>query len=157
MNSSMIQTMPKLFGYNSWANRSVLAAFKRIGTPPEKSLRWFAHILAAEDLWLARLTNETRNVVVWPSLSLTQCESYLDEQVEDWDSYLANLTPDLLASTITYRNTKGETWNNTVQDILTHVPTHSAYHRGQIAADLRANGHEPPYTDYIEAVRRGYV
>jgi uncharacterized damage-inducible protein DinB len=143
--------------YDHWANRSVLDAFKRIGSPPEKSLRWFAHILAAEDLWLTRLTSETRNVVVWPSLNFAQCESYLEEQIEDWDSYLAKLTPDILASTITYRNTKGEPWTDTLQDILTHVSMHSAYHRGQIAADLRANGHEPPYTDYIEAVRRGHI
>ena len=153
----MQQYLRRLSTHDHWANREILAAFKRIGTPPEKSLRWFAHILAAEDLWLTRLTSETRNVVVWPSLNLTQCESYLDEQVEDWDSYLANLTPDRMTSTITYRNTKGESWTNTVQDILTHVPMHSAYHRGQIAADLRANGHEPPYTDFIEAVRRGYI
>lgn len=151
------RTIHRLLTYDHWANREILAAFKRIGAPPEKSLRWFAHILAAEDLWLTRLTSETRNVVVWPSLNLTQCESYLDEQIEDWDSYLAKLTPDILTSTISYRNSKGELWTNTVQDILTHVPIHSAYHRGQIAADLRAHGHEPPYTDYIEPVRRGFV
>lgn len=146
-----------LFTYDHWANRETLAALKRIGTPPEKSLRWFGHIIAAEDLWLTRLTNENRNVVVWPTMGISQCEVYLYEQIEDWNSFLATLTPEILNSTITYRNTKGESWTNTVQDILTHVPMHSAYHRGQIAADLRANGHEPPYTDYIEAVRRGHI
>lgn len=146
-----------IFTYDHWANGEYLAAFRKIGTPPDKSLRWFAHILAAENLWLARLTNADRKVEVWPSLTVDQCESYLNEQIAAWDAYLAKLTPDILTSTITYRNTKGEAWTNTVQDILTHVPMHSAYHRGQIAADLRANGHEPPYTDYIEAVRRGHI
>lgn len=145
------------FAYDHWANREVLAAFKRIGVAPEKSVRWLAHIIAAEDLWLARLMSEDRHVVVWPTLDVAECERYLHEQITEWDGYLAKLTTDILTSTITYRNTKGEAWTNTVQDILTHVPMHSAYHRGQIAADLRANGHEPPYTDYIEAVRRGHI
>jgi uncharacterized damage-inducible protein DinB len=34
---------------------------------------------------------------------------------------------------------------------------HSAYHRGQIAADMRAAGFEPVYTDFIHAVRQGYI
>lgn len=143
--------------HDRWANREILAAFMRIGNPPGKSLRWFGHIIAAEDLWLRRLTSADRKVEVWPTLTVDKCGSYLNEQISAWDAYLAKLTPDILNSTITYRNTKGEPWTNTVQDILTHVPMHSAYHRGQIAADLRANGHEPPYTDYIEAVRRGYL
>jgi len=44
-----------------------------------------------------------------------------------------------------------------VGDILTHVLLHSAYHRGQIAVDLRAAGLTPAYTDYIHAVRQGKI
>ena len=58
---------------------------------------------------------------------------------------------------VEYTNSKGEPWVNAVADVLHHVVMHSAYHRGQIAGDLRAAGHEPAYTDYIEAVRRGHL
>ena len=61
------------------------------------------------------------------------------------------------SSQITYKNSKGEAWTSAVEDILVHVTTHSAYHRGQIAADLRAAGIQPPYTDYIHAVRQGLI
>jgi uncharacterized damage-inducible protein DinB len=44
-----------------------------------------------------------------------------------------------------------------VGDILTHVVAHSAYHRGQIAAAVRAAGGAPAYTDFIHAARRGLV
>jgi uncharacterized damage-inducible protein DinB len=44
-----------------------------------------------------------------------------------------------------------------VEEILTHLVIHSAYHRGQIASDLRAAGQEPAYTDYIHAVRQGLL
>jgi len=37
------------------------------------------------------------------------------------------------------------------------VITHSTYHRGQIAADLRAAGVQPAYTDFIHGVRQGLI
>jgi uncharacterized damage-inducible protein DinB len=44
-----------------------------------------------------------------------------------------------------------------VDDVLTHVILHSAYHRGQIASAVRAGGETPAYTDLIHAVRQGLV
>ena len=41
--------------------------------------------------------------------------------------------------------------------ILRHIVNHATYHRGQIAADLRAAGLTPPYTDFIHAVRQGFL
>ena len=43
------------------------------------------------------------------------------------------------------------------KDVLTHVILHSAYHRGQVALAMRAAGMEPAYTDFIHAVRQGFV
>jgi uncharacterized damage-inducible protein DinB len=37
--------------------------------------------------------------------------------------------------------------------MLTHVAMHGSYHRGQIAAALRAGGDIPSPTDYIAFVR----
>jgi uncharacterized damage-inducible protein DinB len=34
---------------------------------------------------------------------------------------------------------------------------HSAYHRGQIAFQMRQTGHAPAYTDFIHGVRQGHV
>jgi uncharacterized damage-inducible protein DinB len=34
---------------------------------------------------------------------------------------------------------------------------HSAYHRGQVALEMRAAGHQPAYTDFIHAVRQGFL
>jgi uncharacterized damage-inducible protein DinB len=44
-----------------------------------------------------------------------------------------------------------------VEDVLTHVLLHSAYHRGQIASQMRAGGEEPAYTDFIHATRQGLI
>ena len=44
-----------------------------------------------------------------------------------------------------------------MEDVLLHVVMHSVYHRGQAAADVRANGGTPAYTDFIHAVRTGRI
>jgi uncharacterized damage-inducible protein DinB len=67
------------------------------------------------------------------------------------------MRPASLEQQASYTNTKGEDWANTVGDILTHVLLHSAYHRGQVAAEVRAAGLTPALTDYIHAVRQGFV
>jgi uncharacterized damage-inducible protein DinB len=37
------------------------------------------------------------------------------------------------------------------------VVMHSAYHRGQIASHMRESGQTPAYTDFIHAMRQGFV
>ncbi len=72
-------------------------------------------------------------------------------------NFLGQLSPAGLLETVVYKNSKGEPWTSTVEDILTHVVLHSAYHRGQIASLMRAGGEQPAYTDFIHAVRQGLI
>ena len=67
------------------------------------------------------------------------------------------LTAGDVSQSITYKNSKGEEWTSTIVDVLNHVVIHSAYHRGQIASHMRANGQTPAYTDFIHGVRQGLV
>jgi uncharacterized damage-inducible protein DinB len=113
-----------------------------------------AHIIGAEYLWMARLLGEPATLSVWPDLDLDSCGARLDELARRWPEYL-DADGMSLEERIAYTNSKGESWTNTVEEILTHVVIHSAYHRGQIASDLRATGSDPAYTDYIHAVRQG--
>jgi uncharacterized damage-inducible protein DinB len=115
-----------------------------------------AHIVGAEYLWMARLRAEAAALPVWPDLDLPSCDVQLQELSRRWPEYL-NEARNSLTDKVSYTNSKGETWSSTVEDILTHVVIHSAYHRGQIASDLRAAGSNPAYTDYIHAVRQGHI
>jgi uncharacterized damage-inducible protein DinB len=51
--------------------------------------------------------------------------------------------------TIAYKNTRGESFENSVRDILFHINNHSTHHRAQIAARIREAGITPPTSDYI--------
>jgi uncharacterized damage-inducible protein DinB len=53
---------------------------------------------------------------------------------------------------VEYKNLSRKEFLST-RDILTHVAMHGTYHRGQIAAALRAADITPPNTDFITFVR----
>ncbi len=129
----------------------------RRGNGPANALRWMGHIIGSELLWLARLTGEPAPLEVWPALDVEACGTRVSELGRAWHGYLASLDDDDLEDGIGYRNSKGEFWTSSVADILTHVVTHSAYHRGQIAAAVRSADGESAYTDFIHAVRQGLV
>jgi uncharacterized damage-inducible protein DinB len=105
---------------------------------------------------MARLLREPATLGVWPDLDLDACGARLDELSRRWPEYL-HAHSESLDDRIGYTNSQGENWTNTVEEILTHVVIHSAYHRGQIASDLRAAGSVPVNTDYIHAVRQGHI
>ncbi len=145
----------RLLEYDVWANQQTLASLEA-DPPPPRSLKWMAHIVAAECLWLARLRRESSPLPVWPALSVPECGERLADLARQWPTFL-DAHHRSLDQSVSYTNSQGEAWTNTVEEILTHVTVHSAYHRGQIASDLRAAGMTPAYTDYIHAVRRGLV
>jgi uncharacterized damage-inducible protein DinB len=147
----------RMFSYDHWANRECLRAMRESKTLPATTLGRLAHILSAERLWLERLRQQKQTMPVWPSSTIEECEMLSDEMGVTWRDYLNTLGPGELDRTIEYRNTKGEAWSNRIEDVLMHVIMHSAYHRGQIAMEMRAAGVVPAYTDFIHAVRLGLL
>jgi uncharacterized damage-inducible protein DinB len=152
-----LDQLERLLRHDDWANRETLIALEKTSDPPSRSVRILGHIIGAELLWYERLRRRENPTAVWPDFSLEDCRRGLDEVSRLWEAYRDELTEGKLQESVTYVNSKGESWTSAVGDILAHVALHSSHHRGQIAADLRAAGHTPPYTDYIHAVRRGFL
>jgi uncharacterized damage-inducible protein DinB len=157
MNESVSQ-LQRLFAWDDWANRTLLASVATSPQPPLNAVRRMAHIIAVEDLYRARMQDkDTTGFVVWPEYRITELEAHLNRLAQEWRAYFARLDPADLAHVSAYTNSQGQRWENAHGDMLMHLVMHSAYHRGQIAADIRVSGGEPAYTDFIEAVRRGFV
>jgi uncharacterized damage-inducible protein DinB len=154
---AMLENIQRLFAYDDWANREILTVLQKLEVPPARSVKLLAHIVSAERLWLERLRLQKQIYPVWPDFSLDQCKLEVQELPQLWKQYLASMKEACLSRSLTYKNTKGESWTSQKQDILMHVILHSAYHRGQIAADMRAAGITPAYTDFIHAVRQEFV
>jgi uncharacterized damage-inducible protein DinB len=145
------------FSYNSWANQEVLNAMGTGGAQDRRSLQLLAHIFAAERVWLERLKQQAQSVPVWPDFDLERCRSEASDLSKLWHEYLDLITAGDVSQSISYKNSKGESWTSTIIDVLTHVVMHSTYHRGQIASHMRESGQTPAYTDFIHGVRQGLV
>ena len=147
----------KEFVYDAWANQETLAAIRTASGENGRSLQLMAHILSAERVWLERLRQVPQSVPVWPEGDLERCQAEAEKLDHEWHEYLELATAGDISQTISYKNTKGEPWTSAIIDVLTHVVMHSAYHRGQIASDMREAGNVPAYTDFIHGVRQGLV
>lgn len=148
--------LKKLFSYDRWANSEYLRALTA-NQHGDRPVRLLSHVVAAQMLWMDRIKRRSARAPVWPEWDISECQNNLEHSAQEWKPYVDQLSPDEARTTIAYKNSKGEAWESTVEDILIHVSNHGTYHRAQIAALIRANGTTPPYTDYIEGVRRGKV
>jgi uncharacterized damage-inducible protein DinB len=157
MAMNQTQFFLKMFAYDEWANRETLASLKSSDAPPTRSVKLMSHVIAAEQLWLERLKQDKQSLAVWPEMSLQECEAHLPAVSRSWQEYINGLGDDDYARQVSYTNSKGEAWANKIEDTLMHVLMHSAQHRGQIALDLRSSGQTPAYTDFIQAVRQGFL
>lgn len=153
----LLEYLRRQFAYDAWANREVLAGLSASAHPTTRPVQLLGHILSAQRLWLERIRKQPQSLPVWPEVSFEQCEAQIAELAGLWSDFFAQLPPAGLLDEVTYKNSKGEGWTSTVEDILTHALLHSAYHRGQIASQVRASGEQPAYTDFIHAVRQGLI
>jgi uncharacterized damage-inducible protein DinB len=149
-----IEELKYLVEYNEWANRRVLNSLKRPSEPSARGVRALSHLLIAEKEWMARLkdTSSARSDF-WPPSSVAECEALYEETAQAYREFVDGLKEEGLETRTTYKNSKGIQYTSTYRDVLTHVLMHSAYHRGQVAMAVRAEGGEPAYTDYIGFVR----
>jgi uncharacterized damage-inducible protein DinB len=138
-----------LFRYVAWADRRVLAALRDAPTAQAEGLPLFAHVLAAERVWLSRLCQHAPRQPVWPTLDLAACEVLLAENEAGYREYVAALADDHFATAVHYTTSQGQPMVSTVLDILTQVVTHGPYHRGQIAKIIGRSGGTAINTDYI--------
>jgi len=146
----------KLFAYDRWDNGEALRVMGAFTDPPERAVKLIAHIVGTQYVWWSRMTGEASAVPVWPDWDLRRTSAMGEEIGERWRE-IATRGEEFLAAGFTYKNTKGEQWTSRNDDVMMHVVMHGAYHRGQIAALVRASGHEPPYTDYVQATRAGLL
>ena len=122
-------------------------------------LKLMIHIFLSQKVWLMRLIGEDipPDIVIFPNSSLEECSRMAEEFNDFWREYLGNLTKNEIAYPIRYTTTTGVEFVNSVQDIVTHVLTHSTYHRAQIAKIVRDCDKEPAITDFIAYARQNIV
>lgn len=118
---------------------------------PEKTIKFFSHILNVHHLWNARILDKK-----------AEYDAFQIHEIKDWgdihyenqrSSFEITTNADDFAKRIDYENEEGRLFITTLQDIMFHIINHSAHHRGQIAMNFRDNNIEPLSLDYINYKR----
>ncbi len=144
----------KQLAYNDAMNLTMLGELKSLEHPPHECVELLSHIVKAELLWLERLygTEKLKPHFLEP-WSLGEIESHQVESHEGWISFLNDYSEEELNKVFSYRNLKGDAFENSLYDILFHIINHSTHHRAQISKLLRQHDIAPPVMDYINYVR----
>ena len=159
--SGMIERYRRWFEYEKDVHAELLDVLEKV--QPEhretaaflESVDLLDHMNKARTLWLHRLgSGEGPASMSSKGSQLTAIEEGLAKVGEGWTRWLAEADEDALERVVPYGKTEGPKYSSRVEDILTQLLTHGAYHRGQIATRLRSLGIDPPKTDFILWCRR---
>ena len=144
-----------LFQYDLWANETAADVLRPLYEPDGRLARLFCHIINAQMRWMQRIQADDFGLTeIWATYDFDEALDRLQQANREWTDYLTALSDEELTDWISYTDTKGTPYENQVQDIVTQLLFHGAYHRAQIAADVKARNLTPPVTDYIAYVRQ---
>jgi len=105
-------------------------------------------MLQSKQIWLTRT-----GAVINPQKRDMSLQELFDITNDGWTMVLQRSSPEEM---ITYTNTRGETFTNSLGEIALHVINHGTYHRGQLRGLAEAQGNENfPETDLILFFREG--
>jgi len=140
--------------YNDAMNLTMIHRLRDLEHPPHECIELLGHIVKAELLWLERLYGaEKIKPIFHEKWSLAEIENKQVESHQGWISFLNDYDDEGLNKVFSYRNLKGDAYEDSLYDILFHVINHSTHHRAQISKILRQHDIAPPVMDYISYVR----
>jgi uncharacterized damage-inducible protein DinB len=158
---SLTEHHRKMLAYENQANRAVIASLRTVPSDRTGSAEFnkargvLAHTQMARRMWLSRLGAIGRpEWIMFPDWSIERIESEMADLDRVWANYLETLREGDLSRSVHYMTTEGKQGILTIGEILTHVPNHSSYHRGQVAMLVTACGGERASTDFVIFYRR---
>ena len=149
----MSQTiLSSLFAQKSWANRELFDVLAAVtSTEHAASLhtatRTLNHIYVVDRIFRAHLLGEKHpytatNTPETPELSELH---FAVAETDLWfENYVANIADQALAERLSFQFTDGDSGTMTREEMLFHVLTHGAYHRGNVGQVLKAISVAPP-------------
>lgn len=135
-----------LFEYQHAMNqKTILLCMSHGDKLTERTQGLLFHNQKAHKIWNCRILNQEfadqRQIYNWDEM--------LKEVLLNFKNTIQILDDRDLNEQISYKTSHGELFQNTIQEIMTHVSNHHSHHRAQVISDLRQQGIQPPVTDYI--------
>jgi uncharacterized damage-inducible protein DinB len=143
----------QLFEYDKWASHSLLATFERQFPQNERIYELMSHLLSAQRNWLDRCLGVPQTAILWGSRLPDEMKEDLENYHLAWADLIDQMKEGDFDNSITYTNSKGDTFTNTITDIIAHVINHGTHHRGEIMILMKEEGFVLPNIDYITYLR----
>ncbi len=151
----MVEFFRDILDYNYLTNQKLSDAFiDNSNKVSDKSIKLYSHILNAHQIWNYRIHPNQTAFGVW---QIHPIENFANINKANHEHSLLILNEHGLNKIITYSNTEGQSFSNSIQDIIFHSINHSTYHRAQIATEFSQNGLSALNTDYIYFKRQSTI
>lgn len=161
MAITLVDRYRRWFTYEQEAHAKTLDSLYGVPLEQRSSEEWgratklFAHMMVTRQVWLFRMGGPVEEPTDYfpEGKTLAELEELQRSVNKVWSTHLDQLSDEDLSRNYEYRRSDGVGFRNSVEDTLTHLFAHSFYHRGQIAALVRAMGGAPAATDFIFSFR----
>lgn len=154
------KSLQSLLAQKSWANNELFNLLAAISSEQHSdaihtATRTLNHIYVVDRIFRAHLLGEVHeyaatNTDATPELGELQ---FAVAETDAWfESYAAASTELLLGEAISFRFTDGDAGTMTREEVLFHVVTHGAYHRGNVGQVMKSISIAPPrdlYTKFL--------
>ncbi|GLX68837.1 DinB family protein [Paenibacillus glycanilyticus] len=152
------------FDYHVWANNRVFEHVKQL---PEEVYAAevqsvfpsvaavMEHLYVRDELWLAVILGEDKDLIGLVNSLTEEVKGLTAEELEKRYAEVAGRYRDFIASDqdldkiMTITHPRFGSMNAPVSGLVQHVVNHGTYHRGNVTAILRQQGHPGIPTDYI--------
>jgi len=143
----MKQHFHTLYRYNQWCNEQMIGLIaKNPNAYSERAKTLIGHTLNAHHIWICRLQKIEPRHGVWDIFEIDELLAYSQENFEASLYVLERFDFEYI---LKYVNSKNETHNNRVKEILFQIVNHSTYHRGQLMSELKTQGVSPIDLDFV--------
>ena len=136
------------FDYELWANELTINAIKLSNEPDERVFQLISHIVASHSIWLSRIKGEKPGIGGWDLMTLDECLDCARNTTKNWSEYLNKANTEEFERQIHFKLLEKDA-KISVKNLIIHLISHSAYHRGQIIARLKGKLEPLPLTTYI--------
>jgi uncharacterized damage-inducible protein DinB len=147
----MAYTIHQHLSYSVWATTRLAETLQSVDekilhTEVKSSFSSIAktllHIWDAEMIWLKRM--QGASPTSWPSQNFSGTKEDILQGVINSSKELLNFIEskgeDFPQSKISYKNMKGDSFEDVAENILYHIVNHGSYHRGQVTTLLHELG-----------------
>jgi uncharacterized damage-inducible protein DinB len=156
-------TLRQQLDYSAWASQRLLEEASKLSpgelthdfkTADKSVLETLVHVFAADRIWLSRVQGTTRASFIDPQdRDLAVLNKEWPALQQSWKQYTAALSDQDVLKVISYKDTKGNAYQQPLWQILLHLVNHGTHHRGQVSGFLRSMGHTPPVLDLMAYYR----